>query len=140
MSRRAYIITFVLSAFTFFPVVFSLILFPVSMVGPCSYVAFVTASNFFATVSQAGCFGLLIDGFNYLIIAVYCGLFYLCARLTFTLSNEFEKAAGKILFQIICLLIVFASSFLNVIHSDSFVNATGTYNFWTGCVRFLETN
>jgi len=129
-----------LLAFTFVPVFFSLILAPVSTVAPCSYVAFVTSFNSISLVSQGHWEGLLIEAVNILYLAIYCGIFYLCGRLLFRVSEGFEKPAGKISFQLIVLLIVLSCSFLRVIQGSSFVNWTGAYNFWSGCARFLETH
>ena len=140
MSRRPYIISFVILAFTFVPVWFSLVSAPVSFVGPCGYVAFVTLSNFLKMASQGHWQVLGLTAINLLDVALYTGVFYICARLMFHVSEEFEKVAGKISFQLLFLLMVFSCSFLKVIHGSSFVNLTGTYDFWTGCARFWESH
>jgi hypothetical protein len=125
-------------AFTFFPVFFSLILFPVSMVGPCSYLVFVTASNTAPGIADGKWLWLGIDGVAVVYLALYCGLFYLCARLTFCFSQKWPHPVGRTFLKIIFLLIIFSSSFLNVIHANSFANSTGTYDFWSGYVRFMK--
>ncbi len=140
MPRRPYIIGFAVLAFTFVPVWFSLSSWPVSFVGPCGYVVFVSAANFWTMVSQGHWEGLGLPAINLLYVTLYMCVFYFCARLTFHVSEEFEKPAGKTSFQLLFLLIVFSCSFLKVIHGSSFVNLTGTYDFWTGFARFFESH
>jgi hypothetical protein len=139
MSRKAYIISFIVFAFTFVPVFFCYSPAPVSFVGPCCYVAFVTTSNYIHELSQGQWEGLAFAAINYLYVAFYVGIFYLSARLTYHTSEGFEKPAGKYSFQFLFLLILFSCSFLRVIQGSSFVNWTGAYDFWSACARFWET-
>jgi hypothetical protein len=126
-------------AITFVPVIFSLFLLPVSMVSPCSYVVFVTSSNTVEAIFQGHWDAMALTAFNGAYLAFYCGLFYLCARFTFQISNEIAKPEGKVFFQVIILLALFSCSFLKVIQGSFFVNWTGAYGFWGGCLRFWQT-
>ena len=101
--------------------------------------AFITLFNFLMEVTKGEWAGLALDAVKFVYVALYCGIFYLFAGLTYRISNEFEKSAGKILFQILFLLTVFSCSFLRVIQGSSFVNWTGAYDFWGGCARFWQT-
>ena len=139
MSRGAYVTSFMILAFTFVPVIFSLIIFPVSLVGPCSYVAFIAIANSLVEVPKGEWAVLALDAVDVAYLALYCGIFYLFAGLTYRISNEFEKSAGKIILQILFLLAVFSCSFLRVIQGSTFVNWTGAYDFWGGCARFWQT-
>jgi|GEM_PF-3383430 len=145
MSRRAYVFSFILLAFTFVPVIFPL--GAVSMIGPCSYVAFVTLPKVIASLfydnsvpSIDGTISFLFTCYSLLFFILYGGLFYLCAHFTFRFSWEESNSKGRLFIQTIILIIVFSCSFLNVIHADSFVNATGTYDFWNGAARLLKTS
>ena len=144
MSRQTYAICFVILAFIFVPVIFPL--GAVSMVGPCSYVAFVTLPKVVIALFQSNSITIesesvityIIAFYFAVLIFIYCGLFYVCSRFTFRISQKSLGPSGPLFFQIVFLCIVLSCSFLNVIHSDSFVNSSGTYNFWTGAIRLFN--
>ena len=132
MSKRAYVTSFMILDFAFAPVCFYACSAPVFITSPCSYIAFVTLSKTVSVLSEGFMFWLLLDGAIWLSLALYCFLFYLGARFTFHISDKAPKLAGKFVFQFVMLALLFSSSFLNVIHSDYFVNETGA-------IRFLKT-
>jgi hypothetical protein len=126
-------------ALTFVHVFFSSFSWPVSFVGPCGYVAYVTLANSVEIVAQGHWEGLAIEAVNGFELAFYAGIFYLCARFTFRCSKGIPAPTIKLIFQFLVLSVVFSCSFLRVIQGSSFVNWTGAYDFWGGCARFWAT-
>ena len=130
-GRRTYCLLFVATAFVFVPVLFAPYPFGAfSLISPACFPAAL------ALFSHDGArLEWIFRGLVTLSLLFYGALFYGFSRLVFKLSSEFSKSAGRLTFQALALLFLFACSFLRVIHCSYFVNDTGTYNFWEACVR-----
>ena len=129
ISRGLYVGLFVFTAFTFVPVVF--FFFFGALVAPCIYLVFDAAF---------GPGGELIKFLEVGQIAFFIGVFYLCARLAYRVSKFFNKGTAQNIVQGLTLLVLFSCSFLSVINESDVCHQSGTYNFWSACVRYLESD
>ncbi len=128
MTRKAYLITFIVLAVIFVPV--DIFYFMGNLIVPCCYLIL---GGLLAGLWDWG--GIIFGG---VYIALYLGLFYLFARVSFNLISRATNAKLRLALQILVLLAIFSCSFLRVIVNSGFRGNSGTYNFWTACVRYLE--
>jgi hypothetical protein len=130
MPRWTYVSAFVLLAVTFVPVLFFFI--TGGLVAPCCYEAFTILEG------KPGLVGLRL-----LYLFLYLVLFYLLARISFSLSSLPANRTAQVGVQILFLLLLFSCSYLRIIHETTFEDKTfddsGMYNFWEACARFPES-
>jgi hypothetical protein len=127
MSRKAYTVAFMVLAIMFVPVLFDY--FWGALISPCCY-AILTIFSDQRIIAELTAF----------YVAVYLGLFYLLARISFWSSNLFPNRTGKKAVQMLVLVLLFSCSFIRVIQEDVAApgdnEQTGTYNFWKACARY----
>ena len=70
--------------------------------------------------------------------AIYLGLFYLAARLTYWLTSRVSRQPLRLSVQCLLLASLFCCSFLRVLTYGSIQGRGGTYNFWTAVERHFE--
>jgi len=137
MSRRRFEMTFVVLAMVFVPVLFWFGLADLKIQCAC---------QIFNIVLELLCSpGRLIRHWEQVVtvgvyLAVYGGLFYGAARLSYWGSNLF---AGRLrwLAQVVILSAVVSCSFIRAIEYSALnYGGSGTYNFWEACVRYSKTH
>jgi hypothetical protein len=130
MTRKAYVLTFIVLAVIFVPV--DIYYFMGNLIVPCCYLIL---GGLLAGLWDWG--GIVFGG---VYVALYLALFYLLARVTYGLIAKVKNAKPLLVYQILLLALVFSCSFLPVIVNSGFRGNSGTYNFWTACVRYFERN
>jgi hypothetical protein len=103
-------------------------------------VAYLTVTKTLATASGGNWIalsGFIAECLSYLLLSIYCGAFYLGARLSFGFTETFRSGAATALLQLLILVGIFCCSLIKIIHSDSFAHAPGTYDFWQALSLFL---
>ena len=128
MTRKAYVLTFIVLAVMFVPV--DIFYFMGNLVVPCCYL--ILGGLLAGLWDWGGIF------FGSVYVALYFALFYLLARVTYGLITRVKTAKLRLALQVSVLVLVFSCSFLRVITNTGFRGNSGTYNFWTASVRYLE--
>jgi hypothetical protein len=125
MSKGLYVSSFLILAFLFVPVVFYFLLgYLVSPMCYCLFSAFEQSD---------------VRVLKLVYLTVYAGLFVAVAFSTYRLSMQPLLYSRRIAFQVACLLVLICCSFLRVIEEgDGLIEwyQSGTYNFWTACLRY----
>lgn len=70
-------------------------------------------------------------------LILYLSAFYLCAQMSFQLSERFSPPR-RVVVQVALLFIVFCLSFLRVNRGSGLVSETGTYSVWESVARYWE--
>ena len=128
MTRKAYITSFLVLATIFVPV--DIYYLMGNLIVPCCYLIL---AGLLAGEWNMG--GIIFGG---IYIAFYLGLFYLIARITFSLIGRVSIQKLRLALQILVLLAVFSCSFLRVIVDSGYRGNSGTYNFWSATNRYFE--
>jgi len=130
MTSRLYISIFVATAIVFVPVFVFLIVG--ARIAPISY--------YFLEFSQGRVGGapvILVIG-EIVQAALYVGLFYWAARLSFRLSRMGGNTLTQGTLQIVFLVLLLACSLLPILGEADIRGCTGTYNFWTAAVQYFK--
>jgi len=129
MSRKRYVLSFIVLSVVFVPVVldFGIVIYAV----PTAYIA-VVAGSFILH----GNFACLLWVFGHL--SVYLLLFYTAARITFRLSLCSPSTRAHRIIQYLVLLFLFSSSFIRALTYSSIQGSGGSYTFWGAASRYLD--
>lgn len=129
MNRSSYVLTFVIFAVVFVPVIFDRGI--IVYITPTAYLGLVALGTLIR-----GKFMAALWGFSF--IAAYVLLFYTAARVVFGLSTRLASKGLRRATQITALLALFSCSFARVITYHSLQGAGGTYSFWTAASRYIS--
>jgi hypothetical protein len=80
---------------------------------------------------------LLFAGAMGAYLALYLTVFYLCARMTFQLSERLSPPR-RVVVQVTLLFIVFCLSFLRVNRGSGLVAETSAYSVWECVARYWK--
>lgn len=70
--------------------------------------------------------------------ALYLGLFFLAAKLTYWMTLKVRSKELRLVAQCVVFASLFSCSFLRVLTYGSIRGRGGTYNFWTAVSRYFE--